>query len=307
MREVFATAADWLTERRPCALATLVATRGGAPVPIGTTIAVDSNVQIAGSMGTGCNESEIVEAALLTLRDGVTRTLEIDLGGDDDPLSAGNGCGSILEIAVWRPQPPDLEMLRKIVAGKNDSALSIDYERAGERKHFEQSIPSKAPIVLIGGTSLAAEIAAFAARLDFRTIVVDPRPAYATRARLAHVDDIIVEWPDECLPQLLTECSPVIALSHDPKLDVPALRCALNSPAPYIGLLGSRKSQANRRERLRGEGFSNEALERIHGPVGLDIGGVTLAETALSIIAEIVATSHARSGNALSNLSCAIH
>ena len=105
----------------------------------------------------------------------------------------------------------------------------------------------------------------------------------------------------------LTHSTPIVVLSHDPKFDLPALRCALRSEAPYIGLLGSRRSQAARRDSLRAEGFDERALSRLHGPAGLDIGGTTAAETAISILAEIIASRHERIGTPLSTTSEPIH
>jgi xanthine dehydrogenase accessory factor len=114
-------------------------------------------------------------------------------------------------------------------------------------------------------------------------------------------------WPDEYLPEALNARTPLIVLSHDPKFDLPALRCALNSEAPYVGLLGSRRSQNARRASLRDEGFDQGALARIAGPAGLDIGGVTVAETALSILAEIVAVRRGGGGSPLRVSPGAIH
>jgi xanthine dehydrogenase accessory factor len=163
---------------------------------------------------------------------------------------------------------------------------------------FETIVPARRELIVVGGTTLAQEIAAIAARLDFRTIVVDPRPAFATPERLA-VDEIVIAWPDEVLPARLNARTPLLVISHDPKIDLPALRAGLASEAPYIGLLGSRRAQAGRRDVLRSEGFPETALARIHGPAGLDLGGTTVAETAVSIVAEIIAAERGRDGGPL--------
>jgi xanthine dehydrogenase accessory factor len=114
-------------------------------------------------------------------------------------------------------------------------------------------------------------------------------------------------WADEYLPGALSERTPIVVLSHDVKFDLPALRCALQSNAPYIGLLGSRRTQAARRVALQDEGFDEAALARLHGPAGLDLGGVTVAETALSILAEIVAVRRGGEGAPLTRANGAIH
>jgi xanthine dehydrogenase accessory factor len=307
VREVFATTAAWLQERRPFALATLVALREAAPAPVGTTFAVDGEARIVGNIGAGCYESEVIEACLLCASDGRTRTLDINLANEGE-LTGGSACGAVMEIAVWRPDALFAQTALAIAAGENDVRFELTYER-GDRGAvtFEHTFAAREPLLLVGATALASEIATLARRLDFRVIVVDPRPAFATRERVPNADEIAVEWPDDYLPGVLSEKTSIVMLSHDPKLDLPGLRCALASEAPFVGLLGSRKGQAARRESLRAEGFGEEALARIHGPVGLDIGGVTPAETALSILAEIVATRHDRAGKSLRSSGGAIH
>lgn len=307
-REVFGAAARWLRSPEPFALATLVGTRGGAPAALGTTLAVHADMTIAGGLGAGCYESDVVTAALETLRTGRSRFLEIDLGNDtDDPLSQASGCGSVLEIAVWRPEGDDFDQLDRIAQGRDASLLRFRYERNGTDATFLHTFAARSKLVIVGATPLANEIAAFAKRLDCRSIVVDPRPAYATRTRLPEVDEVTVAWPQDALYGLLHGDVYVVVQSHDPKIDLPALECTLSSGARYIGLLGSRRSQALRRQQLRDRGVTDAQLARIHGPVGLDLGGESVAETAISIVAEIIATIHERSGSALKNLSEPIH
>ncbi|MGC2244314.1 MAG: XdhC/CoxI family protein, partial [Candidatus Aquilonibacter sp.] len=280
MREVFAAAAAWLEEGTPLAFATLSELRAAKTAPIGTTIAVSGDGRIAGNIGAGCYESEIIEAAQQTLADGVVRTLDVNLDNDDE-LAGGTACGAVMRLLIWRPQAAFLDDARAIASGERAVTLRIG--------GFEHVIPTKQTLVLVGATSLAADLAAMGRRMDFAVIVVDPRPAFATVQRVPDAHVIAREWPDDYLPRILSSHTAIVVLSHDPKFDLPALRCALRSNAPYIGLLGSRRAQTARRAALRAEGFDDAALERIHGPVGLDIGGATTAETAISILAEIVA------------------
>jgi len=298
MREVFATAARWLEERRPFALATLVALHRAKTAPLGTTIAVDRDGHVAGNIGAGCYETDIVEAALETAADGVVRTLDVNLDAEDE-LLGGTACGAVMQVLVWRPEASFSEVAREIAAGERSARLTV--------ATFEHLFPAKACLLLVGATALSQDLAAIARRADFRTIVVDPRPAFATPERVPDAHDIVRSWPDDYLPDALTRDASLVVLSHDPKLDIPALAAALRSPAGYIGLLGSRRAQAARRAALRALGFDDDALGRIHGPVGLDIGGVTTAETAISIIAEIVAVRSGRDGNPLVAARGAIH
>ncbi len=297
MREIFATAAKWLEEGRSFAFATLVELRASKTAPLGTCIAVDARGNIAGNIGAGCYESEIIETTMQTLRDGVVRQVEIDLDKDDE-LAGGTACGAQMRLTVWRPEPSFLTTARAIAAGEHAVTLTLD--------GFDHTFPAKDTLVLIGATSLSAALATMARRIDLRVIVVDPRPAFATPERVP--DAVLVhEWPDDYLPHMLNAHTALVVLSHDPKFDLPALRCALRSSTSYIGLLGSRRAQAARRAALRAEGFDDEALARIRGPVGLDIGGTTPGETAISILAEIIAQRSGRNGTPLLSERGAIH
>jgi len=290
MREIFATAARWLEEGRSFALATLVELRQARTAPIGTTIAVDDQGHIAGNIGAGCYESEIIETAQKTLRDGVLRSLDVNLDNDDE-LAGGTACGAVMRLLVWRPDAAFAQDARAIAAGERAVHLEV-----GEFSHVFEP---KETLVAIGATALASDLATIARRADFHVIVVDPRPAFGTRERVPDAHQIVLEWPDEVLPRVLSAHTSVVVLSHDPKFDLPALRCALQSPAPYIGLLGSRRAQAARHAALLAEGFDERELQRIHGPVGLDIGGRTTGETAISILAEIIACRGGRNGTPL--------
>jgi xanthine dehydrogenase accessory factor len=150
-------------------------------------------------------------------------------------------------------------------------------------------------LILFGGDHIAIPLTHYAKELGFRITIVDARSRFANRERFPEADEIIVAWPDKAFAQLHVDPSTYIAiLSHDPKLDEPATRGALETTARYIGAIGARKTHTERRARLSREGFSDEQVNRIHGPIGLDLGGKTPAEIALSIIAEIVATRYDR-------------
>lgn len=150
-------------------------------------------------------------------------------------------------------------------------------------------------LILFGGDHIAIPLTHYAKELGFRVTIVDARSRFANRERFPEADEIIVAWPDKAFAQLHVDPSTYIAiLSHDPKLDEPATRGALGTTARYIGAIGARKTHAERRARLSREGFSDEQVNRIHGPIGLDLGGKTPAEIALSIIAEIVAVRYDR-------------
>jgi len=164
-------------------------------------------------------------------------------------------------------------------------------ERGGEPVDLFLEILAPRPrLIVVGAGHIAIPLVRMAAIAGFRTCVVDPRAAFATAERFPEVDERIVDWPAAALERLkLTEASFVAVLAHDPKIDLPALLTALRSPARYVGLLGSKRTRANRLEALRGEGCSDEEIGRMHAPIGLDIGGRSPEEIAVSILAEIVA------------------
>ena len=153
-----------------------------------------------------------------------------------------------------------------------------------------ESYPPPRHLVIVGAVHIAEALVPIAKLAGFRVSVVDPRTTFLTTARFPDADALIAAWPDEALPTLgLDYATAVVLLTHDPKLDDPAALAALGSPVRYIGALGSRRTQERRRNALREQGSSDADLARIHGPVGLNIGAVTPAEIAVSILAEIIA------------------
>ena len=159
-------------------------------------------------------------------------------------------------------------------------------EVAGTR-YFLHVMSPPLRLFVVGAVHIAQTLAPMASRLGYAATVIDPRRAFVTAERFPGVT-VVTDWPDEALQAAeLDARSAVVTLTHDPKLDDPALRVALSSPAFYIGSLGSRRTHARRIARLADAGFTAEALGRIHAPVGLDIGAVTAAEIAASIAAEL--------------------
>lgn len=151
-------------------------------------------------------------------------------------------------------------------------------------------------MVMVGAVHISQALIPLAQRAGYDVTVVDPRTAFATPERFAGVK-LLAEWPDEVIPRLdLDRRTAVILLTHDPKIDDPALKLALTSDAFYIGALGSPRTHAKRVERLKADGFDDAAIARIHAPIGLDIGAVGPVEIALSILAEVTAVLRGRGG-----------
>lgn len=160
---------------------------------------------------------------------------------------------------------------------------------------FIEVFPPPPHLIIAGAAHIAIPLVTFANVLGFRTTVIDPRPAFATAERFGHADQLLPGWPEDILPGLnLNEGCYIAVLSHDDKIDLPALALAVRSPARYIGALGSRKTMTRRAEHLREMGVSDEQLRRIHNPIGLDLGGRKPEEMALAIMAEILAVQNGR-------------
>lgn len=172
---------------------------------------------------------------------------------------------------------------------------------------FVDVFPLPSLLVIIGAVHVAQALVRLAQPLGFRIAVADARAALATPERFPTVDDLIVAWPDEAFGQLpITRTSAIVILTHDPKFDEPAILGALQTEAGYIGAVGSRKTNLERRERLREAGATDEQIDRVHGPIGLNIGGRTPEEMAISILAEIIAVRNGRPGGFLNQASGSI-
>jgi xanthine dehydrogenase accessory factor len=167
----------------------------------------------------------------------------------------------------------------------------------GQRGYFVEAFPSPSRLVVVGAVQVAMPLVRIARELGYATIVIDGRATFATRARFPDADQLVVGWPDEVAEDIgLGPSDAVAVLTHDVKFDEPAIVAALERGCRYVGAVGSRKTQADRRQRLLDAGVAPDALSRLRGPIGLDLGGRAPAETALAIMAEIVAARHGAAG-----------
>src|SRR5262249_47458359 len=164
-------------------------------------------------------------------------------------------------------------------------------------------------LIVFGAVDIAASLCSLARAAGWRPYVVDPRARFATSERFPDAEEVIAAWPEKAVAQLggIDPATSIVVLTHDPKLDDPAPLLSLSSPARFIGAMGSRRAQAKRRERLLELGLGEDELERISAPVGLDLGAISREETALSILAEIVAARHGRGGGRLAEAKGRIH
>ena len=186
-----------------------------------------------------------------------------------------------------------------------------DWERTSEvaGPHFHDT-PDPAPrLVIFGAVPLSAALCRCARTVEWVPYVVDPRERFATPQRFPGAEEVLRLWPEEAFQRLggPDGSTAVALLTHAPELDDPALMIALRSPAFYVGAMGSRRTQDRRRDRLAAAGLSESELARLSGPAGLDLGGVTAAESALAILAEAVAALHGREGSRLTTSENSIH
>ena len=222
------------------------------------------------------------------------------VGGAAEPgakLLARPDGATIGALGAGLPEPAIVADMLAMLARAESGTRSYP-GASGDVELFIEASPPPPTMFIVGAVHIAIPLVSFAKLLGFRTVVVDARGAFATPERFAHADELLTRWPDEALEGRLNSNSFVVLLTHDPKLDDPALKVALPSPARYVGALGSPSTHAKRLARLRGEGMADELLARLHAPIGLKIGGNTPEEIAVSIIAEIVAARHGLTGRA---------
>lgn len=242
-------------------------------------------------------DSEIFEALRATLLDEESAVLVTVIKGSDEILGHemlvrqdGTTTGTIRDESN--------EQVMKLAAETLTQGHSRRVMLNEDMEVFMEVILPPPILIAVGGVHITIALTALAKTLGYRTIVVDPRRAFGNETRFPHVDQLVQLWPDEAFQQIpITRSSAIAMLTHDPKLDDPALKIALPSSAFYVGALGSRTTQAKRRQRLLEDGLTEKQLNRLHGPIGIAIGAGTPEEIAISIMAEIVAARNAQNQN----------
>ena len=303
MREIAEELGQWRAAGEGVAIATVVETWGSSPRPLGSKMLVSRSGKMAGSVSNGCIEGAVFEVAQEVLASGRARLVEYGVA-DDVAFEVGLACGGHIEVLI---QPSDethdraLNLLRAehpfllrtdLKEGRTDLLeRAPDFELARrDGDTFWEPFGRPAQMVIVGAIHIAIPLHRMASLMGYRVVMVDARGQFATRERFPEADQILVQWPDEALGGLsIDRSTAVVILTHDPKFDMPALRSVLRTEAGYVGAIGSRKTNQNRFDALREEGFSDQQLARIHGPIGLDLGARGAEETALGIMAEVTA------------------
>ena len=347
MREVRDDVQRWLARGDRVALATVVATRRSAPRPVGAKLAISAQGELAGSVSGGCVENEVYEYAqevlagapprLLTygISDDLALSVGLPCGGEID-VFVEEARRPLAERLMQVVESNERAVVLTVLAGDDLGAellVTEDGERIGDApEELAESAPElisrgRSGVVQIAGRDVFADVygppprlliygavdtaealCRAAQEIGWRPIVADARARFATSERLPSAAEIVVAWPEETLAQVQPDdATAIVILTHDDKFDVPMIIGALATDAFYIGALGSRRNQERRRERLLEEGVDEAALERVSGPCGLDVGAQTPAETAISILAEIMAVRAGREGGRLRDATTRIH
>ena len=307
------TALEWHTSGAGAALATVVQTWGSAPRRTGAQLAVSGDGRIEGSVSGGCVEGAVVVEAQEALADGKHRLLEFGVS-DADAFAVGLACGGTIKVLVepiGAALPADLlaELVearasrapvayevnlttgaRRLARGAYPDRMRMD--RSGLEDDGETFVAVHNPplrLVVVGAVHIAQALVPMARIAGYDPVIIDPRAAFASAERFPG-EALMDDWPDEAVQKLgLDSRTALVLLTHDPKLDDPALQAALAADVFYIGALGSKKTHAARAARMQQAGFTEDQISRIHGPIGLDIGAAGPAEIAVSILAEMTA------------------
>jgi xanthine dehydrogenase accessory factor len=325
--DILRKAQEWKEAGRDVALATVVETWGSAPRPVGSDLVIDSEGNFLGSVSGGCVEGDVITEALDMIAMGEQHMLEFGVA-DETAWRAGLSCGGRIRVYVQSIDANRADLLaafnaeramrrpcilvtniasckqRLVRAADVDSEPMADIlkERLrlgksgivewGSEELFLRVETPPVRLVVIGAVHVSQMLAPIVSLAGFDMIIIDPRNAFATPERFPGVQ-LITEWPEVALASLhLDHYTAMVLLTHDPRIDDQGLTEALRADCFYIGALGSRKTHANRLERMRPKGFGDAVLKRIHAPIGLDIGAVSPAEIAVSIAGEIIADLH---------------
>lgn len=310
-------ALGWHRAGRGAALATVIETWGSAPRQAGSQLAISGEGEIMGSVSGGCVEGAVVTEALAALEDRRSRVLTFGVS-DETAFAVGLACGGTIRVLV-EPVGEGAEalpeaMLAELVAARAarralavavrpegwtralippGAEAAVDARFRADRSGMEEDgrfIAVHNPplrLIVVGAVHIAQPLLQMARLCGYDGTLIDPRSAFGSAARFPG-ERIVEEWPDEALEALAPDArTAVVTLTHDAKLDDPAIRVALRSGGFYLGCLGSTRTHAKRVERLRAEGFGEDVIARIHAPVGLDIGAKSPAEIAVSVMAQI--------------------
>ena len=307
--DIPAIALDWHRSGKGAAMATVVETWGSAPRPVGSQLAISGEGEIQGSVSGGCVEGAVVVEALEALEEGGSRVLTYGVS-DDEAFAVGLACGGTIRVMVEPVAEIGEDLLADLVAARQ-ARLPVAYvvdtetwsrrlagpdawaerfrmDRSGfEAETFVAIHNPPLRMVIVGAVHIAQALTGMARLAGWDVTLIDPREAFGSEARFPG-ETISHDWPDAALEAHgLDTRTAVVTLTHDPKIDDPAIERTLRSDAVYLGCLGSTRTHAKRVARLEAAGFGESDIARIHAPIGLPIGARSPGEIAVAILAQI--------------------
>ena len=323
-KKILEKAYEWIKDNNKIVMITVVETWGSSPKPIGSKMIVNENKEFFGSVSGGCIESFIIQESLEIIKKNESFKIKKFKISDESAWNVGLSCGG--EITVYLEEMSFREKALEQIIQKQKNKLEfalLTNLSTGENEIFEKNKPlnknfekftdqinsyylsknngmlkdtnifiecynNPLKVIIVGAVHIAQYLTDFADKFDFEIYIIDPRNYFGTKERFPNVE-IINEWPNEAFKKIKTDSNcALIGLTHDPKIDDPALQYALRENFFYIGALGSKKTHENRCDRLKKAGFTRSEIESIHGPIGIKLGGKSAPEIALSIIAQLV-------------------
>ena len=321
-KEIYSKILKWLKDKKEVAIANVIETWGSSPRPVGSIMAISNTNEIIGSVSGGCVENFVFGKALDVIKNNKVETLEFGVS-NSEAWEVGLTCGGKIKVFVEKISYSDIDYIKRINSAftDNKNILVATRLKDGKRKilndtenlsfknnfhinnettksglkilaneaWFLKNFKNNIKVIIIGAVHIAEPLIKFLNSLAYEVLLIDPRSTFNEKK---YVDvKIYKEWPDEALKKIkIDQSTAIITLTHDPKLDDPALLYSLKTDAFYIGCLGSNKTHNSRILRLKKKDINEKKLSRLNGPIGIDIGAKTPTEIAISIISQIIKT-----------------
>ena len=298
--KIFDQASNWEIKGAKMALAIVLKTWGSSPRQPGSMMLIREDGHLVGSVSGGCVEGAVIVGSRQIMKENKTELMEFGVA-DEDAWSVGLSCGGKISVFVCPRNRIEEGLFQKLCNVKNSresitlecdiqkGSISIINDKATESENvFNIEVTAKPRVLIVGAVHISQHLIPMAKEAGFDVVLIDPRSHFGTRERFPDVE-VSNDWPDEALKKVkLGDKDCLVTLTHDPKIDDPALQIALASPLFSICCLGSKRTHAARKNRLLNSGITEQQFDRIHGPAGLDINAKTPAEIAVSILAELI-------------------
>ena len=298
--KIFDEASNWENTGTEMALAIVLKTWGSSPRQPGSMMLIREDGHLVGSVSGGCVEGAVIVGSRQIMKENKTEVMEFGVA-DEDAWSVGLSCGGKISVFVCPRNRIEEGLFQKLCNVKNSresiilecdtqkGSISIINDKATENKNvFNIKVTAKPRLLIVGAVHISQHLIPMAKEAGFDVLLIDPRSHFGTSEHFPEVE-VSNDWPDEALKKVkLSDKDCLVTLTHDPKIDDPALQIALASPLFSICCLGSKRTHAARKNRLLNSGITEQQFDRIHGPAGLDINAKTPAEIAVSILAELI-------------------